>query len=59
VSATLKELQLAKIMFFHFLTICSDCVSAVVTVLCDIPCEGTVKWENSPMLIEFVGLDHL
>jgi hypothetical protein len=44
--ATLKELQLATLMFFHLFTLCCAHVSALVTVLSDSPCERTGKWET-------------
>jgi hypothetical protein len=43
---TLKELQLATVMFFYLFTLCCAHVSALVTVLSDSPCERLGKWET-------------
>jgi hypothetical protein len=39
-------------MFFHLFTLCSACVSALVIVLSDNPCERIGKWETSLILKE-------
>jgi hypothetical protein len=50
VLATLKELQLATLNVLCLFTLCSACVSALMIVLNDSPCERIGKWETCPIL---------
>jgi hypothetical protein len=52
VLVTLKERQLATLMFFRLFTLCSAHASALVIVLSNSPCERIGKWETCPILKE-------